>query len=186
MLSLDLFQSLALPVIVPRCDTGTEVLNRDAQHWTGRENHSAFDYVLEFANVSRPWVLHQSLHSFAGNRIDRPVHPSRRMLHEMPHERWYVPRTFAQRSNGDRENVEPIVKIAARLLLCHHLSHVPMGRSYDPNLASLRPRATQTLEFPLLQDTKQFRLQLQWHVTDFIKKHQTFICSSHLANFLPI
>ncbi len=176
MLSLDLFQSLALLVIVPRCNTGTEVLDRDPQHWTGRENHSAFDYVLEFANVSRPWVLHQSLHRFAGNRINRPVHPSRRMLHEMPHERWYVPRTFAQWGNGDRENVEPIVKIAPKLLLCDHLFQVPMGRSYDPNVDSLRPRATQTLEFPLLQDTKQFRLQLQWDVTDFIKKQRTFIC----------
>src|SRR6266446_835417 len=109
MLSLDFFESLALLMIVPRCYTGTEVLDWDPQHWTGRENHPAFDNVLQFANVSRPWVLHQSFHSFAGNRINRSVQPSRRILHEMPHERWYVPRTFAQWRNGDGENVQPVI-----------------------------------------------------------------------------
>jgi hypothetical protein len=60
-----------------------------------------------------------------------------------------------------------------------------MGRSYHPNVGFPRPRAALTLEFPLLQDTKEFRLQLQWDVTDFIQKQRTSICQFQPANFLP-
>src|SRR5260370_31223925 len=59
-----------------------------------------------------------------------------------------------------------------------------MGRSYDPNVGSLRPRAAQTLEFTLLKDTKQFRLQLKWDVNDFIEKQRTLVRQFQPANFL--
>src|SRR6266566_5037771 len=151
VLPLDLFQSLTPLMFVPRRNTGMKVLDRDPQHWTGRENHCAFDDILQFANVSRPRVLRQGVHGFAGDRIDRFVHLPRGVLDEMPHELWDIFRTFAQRWNGDGENAQTIVKVAAKLLLHDHPFQVAMGRSYHPNVDSLRPRAAQTLEFPLLQ-----------------------------------
>src|ERR1700730_672713 len=59
MLPLDLFQSLAPLIIVPSCNTGMKVSEQNPQHWTGREDHCTFDYILQFANVSRPLVLRQ-------------------------------------------------------------------------------------------------------------------------------
>ena len=50
-----------------------------------------------------------------------------------------------------------------------------MGRSHNPNVYFFCPRAPQSLEFPLLQNAQEFRLQLQRDIPNFIQKQRTLI-----------
>ena len=59
-----------------------------------------------------------------------------------------------------------------------------MGRGHHSNVNFLRPRAAQPLEFPLLQNAQEFRLQLQRDIADFIQKQRTLVCQLEPANLL--
>src|SRR6267378_7273787 len=45
-------------------------------------------------------------------------------------------------------------------------------------------RRTQTLEFALLQDAQQLRLQLQWHFPDFVQEHGAAVGQFEAADAL--
>src|SRR5437870_11459814 len=55
---------------------------------------------------------------------------------------------------------------------------VTVGRSYQPNIHFLRPRASQALEFSLLQNTQELWLKFQRDITD---RKSTRLNSSHVA-----
>ena len=59
-----------------------------------------------------------------------------------------------------------------------------MSRCHDAHVDFLRPRASQALEFPLLQDTKKLRLQLERDVADFIQEQRTLMCQLKPADLL--
>src|SRR5207302_464496 len=143
---------------------------RNLQHRAGRQNHRALDQVLQLADIPRPCASGQGVHGFRRDRLDRLVHPPGEMLDEMAHEQWNVFRALAQRRHLDGKNIQPVVEVAAKLLLGHHTFQVAMGRSYQPNVDSLGPCAPQALEFPLLQDAQQFRLEFQGDIPDFVQK----------------
>ena len=50
-----------------------------------------------------------------------------------------------------------------------------MRRRDEPDVNFMRTVAAESLEFLLLQDAQQFRLQLQRYVADFVKKQRTSV-----------
>src|SRR5580692_5813169 len=59
-----------------------------------------------------------------------------------------------------------------------------MSRGHNPNVHFFRPRAAQPLEFSLLQDAQELRLQLQRNVANFIQKQRSFVGQLNPANLL--
>ena len=78
---------------------------------------------------------------------------------------------LTQRGYADGENIQPIVKVGAKFLLFHHLLQIAIGRGDQPGVSAERSCAAQALEFALLQNSQQFRLQLQRNFADLIEKH---------------
>jgi hypothetical protein len=95
-----------------------------------------------------------------------------------------VLRTLAQPRNMDGENIQSIVEVAAKLFLQDHSFQVAMSRGHNPHVDFLRPRASQALKFPLLQDTKKLRLQLERDVANFIQEERALICKLEPADLL--
>ena len=83
----------------------------------------------------------------------------------------------------DGKNIQTVVEIAAKLSLQDHSFQVAMSRSDDANVNLFRPRASQTLKFPLLQDAQKLRLELQRDVTDFVQEQGTLVCQLDPARF---
>src|SRR6202162_2094678 len=117
MIAFDIRQGLGLFVAVPGCDAGTKIPKWYVQGGVGSQNHSSLDYILQFADVSRPTVLSQSLNRSRRDRINRFVHPLRSLLHEMTDEKRDIVCALTQRRNGNRENVQAVIEVTAKLLL---------------------------------------------------------------------
>jgi len=77
---------------------------------------------------------------------------------------------FTQWRDADREDVETVVKVAAKLPLQDHFAQVAVGRGHHPNIHLSGLCAAQPLIFPLLQDAKQLGLQLQRDIADLVEK----------------
>src|SRR4029077_18174738 len=70
---------------------------------------------------------------------------------------------------------QTIVQIAAKLSASHHLHEIPIRCSYQPDIHLVRTTAPQALEFLLLQDAQQLRLQRRRDVAYFVQKQRAFV-----------
>src|SRR6185369_14264244 len=91
-------------------------------------------------------------------------------------EEWNVFRTLAQWRHIDREHVQSVIQIAAKLLFLNHLLEIRIRCRNYANIHSQRARASESLKLVLLQHTQQLRLQLGRNVFDFVKKDRALMC----------
>src|ERR1700733_12738342 len=120
--------------------------------------------------------MNQSVHRFRRDRIDHLAHTLGGVLHKMMHQQRNIFPAFPQRWDLDGKNIKPIVEIAAKLLLHNHSFQVTMRRGHNAYVDSLRPRASQAFEFPLLQDTEELWLEFEGDIADFIQKQRALMC----------
>src|SRR5580704_5770873 len=85
-----------------------------AQYRLWRENHSAFNKVLQFTDVSGPSVSHQRIHRIRRDYVNAFVHALRVELREMPHQSRNIPCALSKRRDLDRKYFQTIVKVLAK------------------------------------------------------------------------
>ena len=81
-----------------------------------------------------PMPLHQRLHSAGWNFVDLPAHFGGILFREVPGQHRNVLSTVAQGRRCDRKNFQPVVKIAAKQLISHHLVEILVGRGEKANV----------------------------------------------------
>jgi hypothetical protein len=102
----------------------------------------------------------------------------------MFHQGSYVFATIPQRRQGDRENIQTIVQVAAKFLTVHHSLEVPVRSCDEAYVYAMGPTTSKPFEFLFLQNAEELRLQGEWHVADFIKKESPFVSQFEAANSL--
>ena len=88
----------------------------------------------------------------------------------MPDQIRDVFRTFAERRNADRNDVQAIEQILAEQTLGDQLPKIAIGRGDDPDIGADRCPAADGHIFPALQHAQKPRLRLKRHVADFVQK----------------
>ena len=81
----------------------------------------------------------------------------------------------AQWRDDNGEHVQPIVEIAAKQAVLHHLRQVAIGGGDDAHIHVQSPRAAQALEFLFLKNAQQLGLKFQRDVADFVKKQRAAV-----------
>src|SRR5580692_3153009 len=155
-----------------------------AQYRLWRENHSAFDKVLQFTDVSRPLVTHQRIHRIGGDYVNSFVHALSVEFREMPHQSWNILDTLSQGRNVDREDFQTVVKVFAKRSLFDHGGQIPMRGCNQADVNLMRTVAAEPLEFLLLQDPQQFRLKFQRDIANLVKKQRAFVGEFEPSRFL--
>src|SRR5580692_3092968 len=155
-----------------------------AQRRLRRENHGAFDKVLQFADVSGPGVSRQRIHRIRRDSVNSFVHALRVECCEMPYQSRNILCALSQRRDLDRKYFQTIIKVLAKGPLFHHRGQVPMGGGDQPHINLMRAVASEPLEFLFLQDAQQFRLKFQWYVANLVKKQRAFVGQLEPSRFL--
>src|SRR5262245_23681307 len=93
----------------------------------------------------------------------------------MSHQTWDIITAFTQRRQHHWEHVETVVKVDTKLAIGAHLREVAIRRGNQEHVHPDRSRTPQSLEFLLLQDAEQLRLQFGGNVPDFIEKKRSLI-----------
>jgi hypothetical protein len=81
-----------------------------------------------------------------------------------------VVRQVAQRRHGDREYRQPVVQVAAEAPSPHFLAQVAVARRDHAGIRMAAGGLAHALEFAILEDAQQFRLQLQRQFTDLVEE----------------
>ena len=142
---------------------------------SGGEDDTTFDDILQFANVAWPVVLLQSFHHIIWNALDDLTLLSGEFLHEMSCEQRNVHHPIAKGREVDGEYVQPVIEICAELSFPHQTSEILIGGCDYSHVNVQSVAATEPLELLFLKNTQQFRLQLKWHVANFIEKQSAVV-----------
>ncbi|MNJ45961.1 hypothetical protein D3C77_410800 [compost metagenome] len=96
-------------------------------------------------------------------------------------QRRQVIQAFTQWRHLDRQDVEPVVQVGAKLAAGHGCGQVGGGRGNDPHVAAHHLVGAHRLVFFFLQHAQQFALQRQRHVADFVEKQGATLSQLQLA-----
>ncbi len=91
-------------------------------------------------------------------------------VHEVTHQERNVLGSLAQRRRRDRKNLKPIVQIAPELAVCHHLGKIAVRGHYETHIHGNCPCASESFKFLLLQSPKEFWLEFQGKISNFIQE----------------
>src|SRR5271167_2723389 len=123
---------------------------RIGKHATVGKDYGAFDQVLEFADISWPWVRSQRRHGFGRNVFNFSTHPPSKLFDKMRHQGRNVFAAFTQRRQKDREHIQTVVQIAPVFATIHHFHQIPIRRGNEADVHLVSSRASKSLEFLFL------------------------------------
>ena len=75
------------------------------------EHNAALNYVLQFADISRPGVLQENPHCLLRNRVDGFAHALRGLLQERRDELRNIGMAFAKRRNVKGNDIQAVVQV---------------------------------------------------------------------------
>jgi len=156
----------------------------DAELFAGREEHGAFDEILQLADVAGPRVADERVHHVGGHVSDGFVLAAAEFLHEVAHQKGHVFGTLAQRRDVDGEDVEAVIKVAAEFALGDKSGEVVVGGGDNADIHADGAVAAEALELLFLKHAKEFRLEFQGKVADFVEEQRAAVGELEAANFL--
>src|SRR3984957_9554565 len=84
----------------------------------------------------------------------------------------------------DWENIQAKEEIGPEPLLAHHRFQIAVRRGNQTRIRPKCARASQPLEFPLLQNAKEFGLQFERNFSNFVQENRTPVSHFEAANAL--
>src|SRR5215470_10584532 len=83
-----------------------------------------------------------------------------------------------------REHVQPIVKITAKLVLSDGAREITVGRCENSHINPNGPCSSQPLKLLVLQCAQQLRLQFEGYFSDFIEQQSSLVCQFQAPDLL--
>jgi len=124
------------------------------------ENDSAFNRVLEFTHIAGPWMGHECCQTICRDGADVNAMFAGEALQKLLGEEWNVVATFTQWRNEDGDDVEPEEQVLAKFLFLDALFQVAVCGGNDANIDFDCSVATDSFQFPFLQYSEKFCLDL--------------------------
>ena len=90
-------------------------------------------------------------------------------------QQWNVLAPVFERWQVDRDNVQAVVEIAAKLVAIHHVFQFGAGRRNNAHIHLYGLGAADPFELSLLKNAQQLHLQRLTHVANFIEENGSFV-----------
>jgi len=129
--------------------------------------------VLQLPHVARPVIAGQALQRLRRERRQRTADLPAGLVDEVQRQRLQSVQTIAQRRNVQRQHVEPVIQVLAKLTLGAELGQVHLGRADHPHIQIDLFVAADPTEAAVLQEAQQLGLQPRAHLADAIEKQRT-------------
>jgi hypothetical protein len=137
----------------------------------GPSDDEAFRDVLQFPDVARPPVRHQALLGRGGELRHRPLMGGTGLREKMPQENAHILGSIAERRHAQRDDVQSIVQILAKLAGGDAIAQVAVGGRDDAHVgADGHAISAHGLNFAGLGKTQQHRLHAEAHLPEFIEE----------------
>src|SRR3989338_9663068 len=129
-----------------------------------------FDDILQFADVSRKGVVHETHKRLTGNFLNLFVERAGEFLDKIVCERRNILLAVAQRREGHLDHIETVEEVLAKPPLFHFFAEIFVGGRNHPDihLDLLAPPDRSKRSF--LQHYKEFYLKMEGKLSNFVQK----------------
>jgi hypothetical protein len=110
------------------------------------------------------------LRAAAGEALDFAAHATGHFAEEMFHQQGDIALTFAKRWEVDGDDVESIVEVFAKLSIGNVFLQVGVGGGDESNVDGHFVVGTESSDFAVFEDAKEFDLRVHRHFADFVKE----------------
>ena len=152
-----------------------EIFAGDRQNRAWRENRGAFQHVLQFADIPRPWIPDKRVHRFRRDHVDVFTETAAELSHVVANQQRNILGALAQRGYADRKHVEAVIEVGAEFVLPDHLFEITVRRRDQSGIAVQRASRPETLKLVLLQHAEQLRLQFERQLADFVQEYRPLV-----------
>ena len=97
-------------------------------------------------------------------------------------EQWDVFSTLAERRKVERDDVDSVIEIFAKLSFADELFEILVGGRYDTHVHFDGMSPADAGEFPLLKDSQQFGLSHSAEIPNFVEEQGTGVCEFKLSD----
>ena len=111
-----------------------------------RKDDRPFDEVFELPYVPRPRPARQGFHRLGRDFIDLLVHFPGILRGKVPDQHRDIFGMIPQRRRSNGKDLQPIVEIAAKEFVSHHLRQIAVSSRYQPDVNGDRLGASQPLK----------------------------------------
>ena len=153
---------------------------RSYGHALGHEDRAPY-YVLELPYVARPLVCLKRLDGSWRERPGACAELGPEPVQEKKREYRDVALPVTQRRKRERNAVEPEEEVLPEPLFSDGLFKVLVSGGYYPYVHLYRLVAAYAVELPLLNRSKEARLQVRAHVADLVQKERSAFGKLELA-----
>jgi len=123
------------------------------------------------------------VHRLLMNLLNTLVHALATEMHKMAHKQRDILRTFPQRGEAHREDVQAIVEVTSELPVRHHLRQVPTGGRDHTHVHARCLGAAQTFKFLFLEHAQELGLEFEGDVADLVEEQGASIRQFEPSDF---
>ena len=117
----------------------------------------------------------EGIDGFRRNRVDWLFHSMAKYLNEMRDQGKNVFPSLSKCRYCDREDIQTIVQIAAKLTSRYHVDQILIGRCNQPDIDFMGLTISRSFELLFLQHAQQLGLQRSRDVAHFVQEQRTLI-----------
>ncbi|MNP35512.1 hypothetical protein D3C76_1288470 [compost metagenome] len=130
-------------------------------------------HVFQLPHVARPVVMTEPIHGRRRELGQRATDLPAGLVEKVLHQRGQAVEAFAQRRNVQRQHVQAVIQVLAKLPAGAEFGQVNLGRADHPHVEVHLFIAAYATEATILQEAQQFHLQARAHFPDTIEKQRT-------------
>ena len=145
------------------------------------QNHGPLQQVAQFAAVARPVVALQKGHFFVAQLNGRQAQRGGQLGHEVRNQVGQVFAVFAQRGQGEIDDLEPVIQVGAEVATVHGLGQIAVGGGDDAHVHGHALVAAHGLDVHLVDGAQQGGLQPQWQLGQLVQKKGAALCAVEQA-----
>src|SRR5579864_7937814 len=139
---------------------------------TLRHDGRALEDVPQFTHVAGPGVPLEQAHRRVADAPDRAAVAAIRIGDERLDEDGQIVLAVAEGRQLDREHVQPVIEVFAKLVLPDGLERLDVRRRDDANVDALFALAADRPKCPLLEDPEELRLGGGGHLGNLVEKQR--------------
>ena len=130
---------------------------------------------MQFADVAGPVVIRESFHHVIGDMVNLLSQPVGEFLHEVSNQQLNILSSFAQGRKRYGKDIQPVVKIGAKLALLDHAPQILIRCRDHAHIHLDALVAAQAFEPLFLKNAEELRLEFERHIPDFVEKQRAAI-----------
>src|ERR1017187_1553539 len=146
-----------------------------------RDDDATLEDIAKLPHVAGPRVGEEKRHGLRRHALDGLLQLDRELLEKAVDEKGDVLLPIAERSERQRDDVQPVEEILAKAALGDGLREIPVRRRDDADVDRHGFRSAHARHATLLQDAQEVELQLRADVADFVEEERAAVRGHEFA-----